>query len=116
MRQQMSTLLTVARELEYLGPRHQLCASLKRFKMVLEPLLVEHGIALREITPPTERGNFDVELNKKFIEQAVRTSQSHDMEEKEEVRKLYALFAEMMEQYCVSSKQLERTTDARAAR
>ncbi len=107
MRQQLSSLLTVARELEYLGSRKQICASLKRFNVIIQPLLVEHRITPSDVTPPPTRATFDVDLNKKFVAQAVRATEAHDVEEKIEIVKLYALFVDMMEQYCVSSRELE---------
>jgi len=118
MRSQMTSLLTVARELEHLGQRHQLCASLRRFNAVMEPLLKEHRITPSDVTPPATRATFDDDLSKKFVAQAVKTSQAHSADEKVEVLKLYALFVKMMEQYCVSSREIESnnaSNDKRAA-
>ncbi len=107
MRHELSALLAAAKELDELGTPKQIRCSLCKVLQVLSPLLREHGIVEKVVVPKQERDHYDSMLNKRLVAQAAKTCNTSGPYLIVELARFYELFVEMMEQYCISTRNLE---------
>lgn len=108
MRVAICALRAAAEEVERHSTRKEFCDAMKQFHRLLQPLAAEYRLSTRRVVPPAQREHYDEDLKLRLLMQANKACVAHPEHARDELEDLYEIFAELQEQYCVSTAELER--------